>query len=129
MKTRPLETVLSLLLLTTAARADVGPRPRPPGNERAVPFVIEVDDNARQARLQVPSKFLGAFRAGAEKGAREEEARLGGPTRLHTIVAGVGLSLALAFGGFWLVRRGQPGSRALALLAGSALLLGIGAAA
>jgi hypothetical protein len=112
-------TLLSLGLIVSGARgneaAPAPPRPRVPPvagkGIQEVKLLVQVDDKAKVARLQVPVNLLsdpppGAPpappppRRGADAGA------LGVPT----IVAGLALSLAVASGGLWLVRRrwGRP---------------------
>lgn len=102
----------ALMLWGLAADAHAnGPRPPlpPPVNPmllgaRNAELVVEVDENARDARLQIPMKLLAApprpVKLGADGG------------RIPTLVAGLALTCAFVSGGFWLVRRGR--SRTLA---------------
>ncbi len=126
MKTWPcLLALLPLLWSPAAVRADI-PAPRPKGVE--APLVVMIDDNARQPRLQVPRKLLGTLKASADSPEDTQTGTAGLP-HLHTVMAGVALALALAFGGLWLVRhRGHFGGRGLALFLGMVLCGGIGTA-
>jgi hypothetical protein len=102
------------------------PRPDPkPAAEKAAPLTIEIDDKAKEPKLVIPRKLLGAW--GAPGKQERSELNL---SPLHTAVVGIALTGALVFGGLWLVRsRGRFGGRGLALLVGSLVLLGAGAAA
>lgn len=121
--------LLSLCLLASGARANeaVPPPPRPEpipqpvigkgGQE--VKLVVQVDDKAKVARLQMPLNLVFGtpnppaapaplpLRRGADAG----------PLGLPTIIAGLALSLAVASGGLWLARRrwGRPAAMVLVL--------------
>jgi hypothetical protein len=102
----------------------VPPRPNqvPPGN--VVPVVVEVRDGEAQPYLVVPRSLLHKGRRVASAGSFRDFAT----TRSFLIVAGLGLSLLLAFIGLHLVRsperRLQRRSRLLLLALLSSLLLG-----
>jgi hypothetical protein len=111
--------LLTLFLLgaVPAARANEAPPPvrTKPADPQLVKLVVEVDDDVKEPRLQIPRAFLGA--AGERKGADL------GPGRVPTIVAGLALTLAFASGGFWLLRRGSSRYFASAVLALSLVAL------
>lgn len=86
---------LALLARPLPARS---PMPTPPPR-----LVIEVDEQAKVARLVIPSKFVTGR---PESVPAAPPARSG---RLPTVMAGAALALALAFGGLWLVRRRGAG--------------------
>jgi hypothetical protein len=67
--------------------------PIAPNERGAVSMVIQVDESAQQAQLQIPRKMLADLRADA-----------GVPTQTETMVAGLSLAVGLACGGLWLVR-------------------------
>jgi len=121
MKTMPLAVAL-LFCLVPAARADLRP---PPPKEPTAPLVIEAGPKVEEARLIIPKKMLGDLKAELD---REEKGGIAGTSRMQTIIAGVAMTMALAFSGLWLVRRGPNGSRHLALLLGAVAFFGIGAA-
>jgi hypothetical protein len=111
----------------------VMPKPAPP-RESTSSMVIEISDDARAPRLQIPQT---ALRASLENGspdtalvqAEEPADQAGGRPRGHTVVAGLCLSLSLAFGGLWMVnQRGQFGKRCRPLGLGAVLFLGAGGA-
>ena len=124
MRTWSLLAAALVLVLGRPVLADlpVGPLPSP----NAKPFVIEADPNAKEAKLTIPREMLGKMKASAEQG-NEDEA-YASSARTHTIIAGVALTMALAFSGLWLVRRTPGGSRNLALLIGALGFLGISGA-
>jgi hypothetical protein len=103
-----------LLVLAAPVKADLAPRPaaRP-----AYKFTVEVDPKATVARLVVPAGQPGGF--GAPPGTPRR-----GALSMPTIMVAVALTLALAFGGVWLVRHkgGLGNARGpLAVLAALAL--------
>jgi hypothetical protein len=118
--------VLFLLGALTAAHGnEAAPQrpPRLPAGERKevlprgaarVSLTVEVDDRVKEARLQIPANLLPAAGAAPARGADA------GPWHLPTVVAGVALTLALASGGLWLLRRGTARR-----VAAGALLLGL----
>src|SRR5256885_1582056 len=92
-----------LLLLGGAAsvsRANVPPPfpPRPPAPPKpaAVPFVVLVDDKVKEPHLEIPRALLaGMARAAADEEREPETRRAEAFPRLHGLLAGVALSLAL----------------------------------
>ncbi|HZY84544.1 MAG TPA: hypothetical protein VFE78_06920 [Gemmataceae bacterium] len=128
--------VLFLLGALTAAhgneaappRERIPPRERkevlPRGARRAT-LTVEVDDRVKEPRLQIPANLLPA--AAPATAPRKADA-----WHLPTVVAGVALTLSLASGGLWLLRRGTTrraaaGALLLALFAlgGTALFADI----
>jgi hypothetical protein len=113
-------TVLSVLAAArTSARAnEAAPPPDKPSPPAAVPLVIVLDDSAKQPRLEIPRKVLSSLKASAD-GQEGDGRRVEALPVLHTIVAGVALSLAFTLGGLWLVRsrRRFTGTGAALLLA------------
>jgi hypothetical protein len=77
-------------------------------------LVVEVNDDLKEARLQIPRGLLQG------KG----DPRKTDAGALPTIVAGLALTLAFASGGFWLMRRGAGRGVTVALLALAVLALG-----
>src|SRR5262249_46936710 len=81
------------------------PQPAPMDMKLApAPLVIEVDDRAKDARLQIPSALF-RFRAeldGEEKDGQRADAGTLPPGR--TVMVGLAMALALSCGGLWLVR-------------------------
>jgi hypothetical protein len=122
MKTWSLAALILVLAVAQTASADV---PAPLPKEPTYPLVIEAAPKAQEARIIIPQKMLGKMKAGLDHDG--SDASVAGSSRLHTIVAGSALALALAFGGLWLVRRGPTGTRSLALLFGAIAFFGIGA--
>ena len=129
-----LVTALLLVLSSTYAFADIPPKPRPipPPNPNPAPvvskeanMVVELDPNAKEARLIVPRSLV-IRRAGldADDGTRLADAD--GPTSRHIIIAGIALSLAACGGGFWLVRKNRLSSTGLVLflVVGAGLMIG-----
>jgi hypothetical protein len=124
---RSLRTGLPVLFLLGALTAAHGneaapQRPRRPEGERKevlprgarrVSLTVEVDDRVKEARLQIPANLLPP----AAPPARGADA---GPWHLPTVVAGLALTLSLASGGLWLLRRGTTRR-----VAAGALLLGL----
>jgi hypothetical protein len=97
-------------------RERVPPRGRKevlPRGARRVSLTVEVDDRVKEMRLQIPANLL-------PPAAPAAPARGAGAWHLPTVVAGVALTLSLATGGLWLLRRGTT-RRAAA----GALLLGL----
>ena len=121
--------LLSLCLLTPGARANEAapapPRPEPipqpvigKGGQE-VKLVVQVDDKAKVARLQMPLNLVFGT-PNPPAGPAPLPLRRGadaGPLGLPTIVAGLALSLAVASGGLWLARRrwGRPAAMLLVL--------------
>jgi hypothetical protein len=106
--------VLGLLgAVAWSARAnEAAPPPdpvRPENTPAAAPFVIVVDDGAQQPRLEIPRKVLSSLRAAGDTQDGDTR-RAGILPQLHTIIAGVALSLAVTLGGLWLVRSRRRGT-------------------
>jgi hypothetical protein len=117
--------------LTGKANADLAP-PLPASKE-SVKVKIEMDENAKGPRLIVPNGVFQQPRGPRPKLERppqeegEETAQEETQPRNHILIAGIALSLSLAFGGLWLMRRnGRSSTRAMSLLivAGTALAIG-----
>jgi len=117
----PLAVAL-MLFACPAVRADV---PVDPPKEPTYPLVIEAYPKVEEARLIIPKQMLGKLKAELDQ---EEKGGIAGTSRMQTIIAGVAMTMALAFSGLWLVRRGPNGGRHLALLIGAVGFFGIGAA-
>jgi hypothetical protein len=125
--------VLAVLAFLVSARASVraneaAPPPDKPSLPAAVPVVIVVDDSAQQPRLEIPRKVLSSLKASAD-GEEGDTRRAAILPQLHTIIAGVALSLALTLGGLWLVRsrRRFTGTGAALLVVTLAVAAGGGA--
>lgn len=132
MKTRLSRVVLSwvaLAAISSPAWADIappfpGPRPIPrpippqpepdPPLEKTVPLVIRVDETARQARLQIPAKFL-------DQGALVVP-KFSSLNR-YTIMAGLAMSLAV--GSLFFIRRGGREAKAAAIVVAAGITLGV----
>jgi hypothetical protein len=107
---------LVVLLGGQLAANPPAPPPKPPVKEpaaAAVPMNVVIDDKATEPKLVIPKKVLATLKADA--GDPDPDTRR--VEHLHLIVAGCALTLALTFGGLWLVRgRRKPGSTALLVL-------------
>ncbi len=130
------------LAWTGQSRADLAP-PLPQTKD-SVKFKIEMDENAKGPRLIVPNGVFTAPRgrpklppANGPKGQLDQEngdgiAQEENPNqpRNHIVIAGIALSMALALGGLWLMRRSGRGStKAITLLIAAGATLTIGAIA
>ena len=107
------------------------PRPQPDRTEAlwnmTVPLVIEADDRVRDSRLQIPRNPVGNVGSAAAAGEETSGRADAGRPRLHTIIAGVALSLALTFSGLWFVRhRIRFIGQSSAVLLAAITLLGVG---
>jgi hypothetical protein len=119
-----------LSMLPSSARADLAP-PVPPVKD--VKFVVEVDEKAKAPKLIVPQNLTTVRNrprpGGAPQKDKNEQVNVIelestetpiDPTPRnpnHLMIAGVALTLALGFGGVWLIRRqGKMGTRALAIM-------------
>ena len=129
---------VAILLLVSTAYADI-PRPdRTPTQTKKTAAVdtylsIQLDRDAREARLIIPRSQLKALRAeldALDAGSDATAALISADstTRLQIIVSGVLLSLAVAFGGIWFARRGKSSAKvsrstaaAMAIFASGAL--------
>jgi len=127
---RPFVALLALVLFAGATVWANGPpnqrRPDPqPGSVGKVE--IRVDEKADQARLLIPRRFVFERRADAGNGFDDKSLGAARPSPLHLAVAGLALSLALTFGGLWLVRsRVHLRARNVALLLTTCTLLALG---
>src|SRR5262245_50747503 len=107
---RALAAAFVLVCAVVAVRADLRPggrRPEPPKPPTA-PFVVLVDDKAKEPHLEIPRNLLIGGRAALDD---DGDTRRAEAPRLHMLVAGVTLSLSVAAAGFWLVRSGNRFSR------------------
>jgi len=119
----------------SVARADIAP-PLPPA-KTAVGIKIEVDENAKASKIIVPNGVFKPPRVrpnfDTPKGELPNESDDGiadAAPRNHLVVAGIAVTLSLAFGGLWFSRRGGRGSaRGLALLIAAGATFGAGAIA
>jgi hypothetical protein len=129
---------VAILLLATAAYADI-PRPdRTPTKANKTAAVdtylsIQLDRDAKEARLIIPRSQLKALRAELDALDRGPNVTAGvisadSTSRLQMIVSGVLLSLAVAFGGIWFARQGKSSAKvsrsaaaAMVIFAGGAL--------
>jgi hypothetical protein len=127
---------LIALLPISALLADIpGPGQRrrppiqPPNAAVEANLVIEVDSNAKNARLVVPRKFTSDKPGNNAPG--DDDLSVAEPERSwpRTAIAGVSLAAALACGGLWLVRRGKSDGRGTAMLLAFGCLLGCSAVA
>ncbi len=111
----------ALLLAATTVLANRAPVPVP--REKPAPeFVLQIDENAREATLYVPR----ALARGEAPGTPRRGAWL---DSAPTVVVALCLTLAFASGGVWLMRKGQPGVRRTLLgILLAVVLLGAGSA-
>lgn len=101
----------ALLLLGTTALADI---PNPDSLKRTssktkltTDMRLEPDEKASEAKLLIPREIWGQMKAQLDgKGAQSAGAtsRFFNMTSAQTVVSGIFLSMAFAFGGVWLVR-------------------------
>jgi opacity protein-like surface antigen len=138
MKRRVNYLALAALLLATAASAFADVRVpdkeknRPP---KAQPFtaLMMIDPNTKstEARLLIPREVLQQMRAGLDgEDSRAAALAFFNTSGAQTVMAGLFLSLALAFGGVWLVRsRGQKRLGPAALCVAALALCGAAATA
>jgi hypothetical protein len=123
-------TALVVAGMAPAARGDLIPgKPRGPAKlpPLTAPVVVVVDDKATETHVQIPRALLGQLRADAGEVGDPDTRRAEALPLLHLVVAGTALSLALTFGGLWLVRHRSRSPRsnvALLLIAVAALAVG-----
>ena len=125
-----------LLAATVSASADVAPPDKAKNKSpKAAPFTapMMIDPNSKtgEAKLLIPRSVLEQMRAGLDGDDSRSAAfayfNTGGA---QTLMAGVFLSLAFAFGGVWLVRsRGQRRLGPAALCVAALALCGVAATA
>lgn len=87
--------------------APVQPKPTPRSSQRALPparMLIESRRESTEAHLQIPQSVLRELRAEIEAGAASTDAAANSLRRTQTIIAGVFLSLSLAFAGVFVAR-------------------------
>ncbi|MBL8798701.1 MAG: hypothetical protein JNM56_32705 [Planctomycetia bacterium] len=130
---------IAVVLLTghSVVRADIGPGPRPrppipapqPAADKSVPMVIEVvDGKPAPAKLVIPKQFAGNMKAAIDANNGDAVAAHQ-PSRLPTVLAGLFLTLSLAFTGLWVVRsRGILGGKLAAVVLAVLGLLAAGGA-
>ena len=138
MKRRFNYLALAALLLATAvsASADI-PSPHKAKNKspKVQPFTAQmmIDPNTKssEARLLIPREVLQQMRAGLDgEDARGSALAFFNTGGAQTVMAGLFLSLALAFGGVWLVRsRGRRRLGTAALCVAALALCGLAATA
>lgn len=80
-------------------------------------MTIEASDSVREATLLIPRNMLDLLRAGTDS-SNETAGLMGtaGLSPMHTIIAGVSLSLSFFFGGIWFVRSQRWGRSGVALV-------------
>jgi hypothetical protein len=133
MKLRLCCLALALFAFSLPAFADIAPPPPTPTPQKArrttplpaARMLIEARTDATEARLQIPSNMLRQLRAEMERDAASGAAAATTPADwlrpTQTIVAGLFLSLALAFAGIFVARtrtraRGARQAAAVALV-------------
>lgn len=104
-----------LLVFGALARADEAPRPKLRPEAASTKMIVVVDASAKTPRVVIPRSVL------------KVDKRRSSADSLRTLMAGMGLALAFAGGGMWIVRR-RPGSKTVAMLA-CGVLLSLGMAA
>ena len=124
-----LMALAALIVLSTAAFADIA-RPDPVKTPKAKPAAgylttmnVRVDRESKEARLIIPKSQVKALRAELDAIDAEDNTAAvtapGGISRTQTAMTGIFLSLALVFGGMWIVRSGKASSKnAKALIVG-----------
>lgn len=131
---RTLTLIIITIFAATISFADIArPVKQKPGSKQApidTQLTIELDKNAKEARLIIPRSQLKQLRAelDALDTGSDDTAPALGITRLQTIVGGAFLSLAFVFAGFAFIKRGDlraSGGKAaaavMALVAGGIL--------
>lgn len=142
MKLNPKQIALAALLLaatTALAFADIpGPgrhgRPLPPQNRSVGVFMkISPDEDAKEARLIIPRSIWQEMRAGLDGDDSARSAAslirffdMSGP---QTVMAGLFLSLSIAFGGIWFVRHRRARPQLTGALLGTLLVTACGTVA
>ena len=119
---------LALFAFTAPALADIAPPPPTPTQtpqkvRRAAPLPaarmsIESRNDATEARLQIPRNLLTQLRSEIDGAAASDAAAATDSLRsTRTIIAGVFLSLSLAFAGVFIARTRSRGARQAAAVA------------
>jgi hypothetical protein len=137
MKCRVNFLALAALLLVTAvsASADVAPpdklKNKSPKVSPTVGMLIQPDPKAGEAKLIIPRSVLEQMRAGLDgDDSRAAALAFFNTGGAQTLMAGIFLSLAFAFGGVWLVRsRAQRRLGPAALCVAALALCGVAATA
>lgn len=137
MKIRLAAIVLALFGVVSVVQADIpgpGPRPKPPVPappvvaDKSVPLVYEMADGNGPAKLIIPKKFAGQMKAAIDLHSTDAVAE-NSPSRMPGILAGLFLTLSLAFSGLWLVRsRGLVSGRTVAMILVGVAMLAMGSA-
>lgn len=98
--------VLSIVLLASFTIFADAPAPSKVVKSMRSGMKIQVatDDKTKEARLVIPQREWSKFRAEIEGGDNTNIASRFGMSRTQTIMTGLFLSLAFAFGGVWIVR-------------------------
>jgi hypothetical protein len=112
------------------ARPDSTPNRTPKPKPVDASMTIRMDKDVKTATLRIPRSQLRQLSAELEQMADENNtaSTTGGISRTQTVVSGMLLSLAMAFGGMWFVRSGKASSTGKTLVV-FALVAGIGSAA
>ncbi|HQY68176.1 MAG TPA: hypothetical protein PLD38_12925 [Pyrinomonadaceae bacterium] len=135
---RTLCLMLLTLVASTIAFGDIA-RPQPsktPKQKASIDSTLSIrlSSDAKEAKLVIPKSQLRQLRAELERldDGSDDTAVLettSGVTRTQTIVSGAFLSLALVFGGMWLVRSGKSATKMGKTLVILTVIAGIGSAA
>lgn len=121
-----------LLCASSWILADV-PRPDKQSKQKSVDtyLMIRLDRDAKEARLVIPKSQLAQLRAALDEvgDGSDVAAMAGGISRTQTIVSGIFLSLAIAFGGVWFVRSKNLSPKTGKTIAAVAVLAAMGSTA
>lgn len=122
-------TLAAICVMASFAFADLARPDDPKKKSRSIETTLDIrlDAGATEAKLIIPRSQLKQLRAELEQLDDDSDATAGAITgsdlsRTQTIVSGVFLSLALVFGGVWLVRSGRFSIRAGKAAVGIALV-------
>ncbi|MCC6330026.1 MAG: hypothetical protein IT174_16045 [Acidobacteria bacterium] len=125
---RTLTLIIITIFAATFAFADIArpEKPKPTSKPATVDtqLTIDLDKNAKEARLIIPRSQLKQLRAELDSldTGRDDTASALGITRIQTILGGAFLSLAFVFAGFAVIKRGNLGSTGGKAAAGVAIL-------
>lgn len=120
---------LMLLLMTTLAFADIANpdnRNRASKSDLKIQMRIETDDKLKEAKLVIPRPIFRQMMAqadGKDSPSAATTARFFNMTGAQTVMSGIFLSLAFAFGGVWLVRSRKGAERTARVVALTVALL------
>lgn len=127
---------LMLLAMTTLALADIANpdnRNRSSKSDLKIQMQIDTDEKAKEAKLVIPRAVFQQMTAqldGNDSSSAATTTRFFNMTNAQTVMSGIFLSMAFAFGGVWLVRSRKGAERtARAVALGVALLLVVGVTA